>query len=181
MSRYKTPIFLGLIIFIIGAFILYLEDQMRNIDYNAPCPFCQESVLERQKFYENEQVVAMISYRPTLEGHCIIIPKRHVQRFEDLTDEETIHIAQAVKKVHQAVSKVYGTSAYLLLQKNGKEVGQSVSHLHIHYIPRKENDFTVLSFLAKIYLSPLIRITPEDKQKEQAEKLRMTLMASDQL
>jgi diadenosine tetraphosphate (Ap4A) HIT family hydrolase len=64
-----------------------------------------------------------------------------------------------------AAQKVFGTSSYLLLQKNGYEVGQTVPHVHFHYIPRKAGDSSTLVFLFKMFLanakSP---ISPEEME-----------------
>ena len=86
------------------------------------CAFCNQQVVDNQKFYEESLVMALYSYKPIFPGHVLIIPKRHVERYESLTDEEILQMGQVVKKVHRAVMKVFATSAYLLLQKNGKKI-----------------------------------------------------------
>lgn len=131
----------------------YLVEKKLPLD-ESYCAFCDAQVIERQKFYEDEVAIALCTYQPTVPGHCLIIPKRHVQRFDQLTDEEAIHINQLVKKIDRAVSQTFQTSAYLLLQKNGGEVGQTVPHLHIHYIPKKKGDYALLSFMWKFFLAP---------------------------
>lgn len=88
---------------------------------------------KRQAFYKNDLVLALYSHKPIYPGHCLIIPKRHVERFEMLSEEEITEIGRVIKKVNQAVEKVFQTSSYLLLQKNGREVGQT-PHVHVHYI-----------------------------------------------
>ncbi len=75
--------------------------------------------------------------------------------FESLSEEELSRLGLAIQKVHKAASIVFKTSSYLLLQKNGKEVGQSVPHIHIHYIPRKLGDRFQLIFFFKILLTHL--------------------------
>lgn len=117
------------------------------------CAFCNEEIVNHQKFYEDDVVVAMLTHKPILPGHVLIIPKRHVERYEELTDDEIVHIHHAIQKVHQIVSKVFGTSSYLLLQKNGVEVGQTVPHVHFHYIPRETGDRSMLKFLFYFYIS----------------------------
>ena len=120
------------------------------------CPFCNDAVLEKQAFYEDDRVIALYNFKPACKGHCLIIPKRHHTRFESLSEEELSRLGLAIQKVHKAASTVFKTSSYLLLQKNGKEVGQSVPHIHIHYIPRKIGDRFQLIFLFKILLAHLL-------------------------
>ncbi len=54
-----------------------------------------------------------------------------------LSDNEMMRIGQVIKKVHHAAEKVFGTSALFITAENGVEVGQTVPHIHFHYIPAK--------------------------------------------
>jgi histidine triad (HIT) family protein len=119
----------------------------------SDCPFCNQEVLERQTFYEDESVLALYTHKPYYPGHCLIIPKRHVERFEGLSDIEVLQMGQVIKKVNEAVKEVYGTSAYLLLQKNGREVGQSVFHVHFHYVPKKGGEASITEFAGRMFLA----------------------------
>ena len=130
------------------------------------CPFCNDAILERQAFYEDDQVIALYNFKPACKGHCLIIPKRHHTRFESLSEEELSRLGLAIQKVHKAASTVFKTSSYMLLQKNGKEVGQSVPHIHIHYIPRKIGDRFQLIFLFKILLAHLYPQLSEAKMEK---------------
>lgn len=117
------------------------------------CAFCDSQVLERQTFYEDDLVIALYTHKPVLPSHFLIVPKRHVERFEALSDEELVQMGCVIRKVHAASSKVFGTSSYLLLQKNGIEVGQSVPHVHFHYIARKDGDCSFLKFFYKMFMA----------------------------
>ena len=101
------------------------------------------------------QALALYTHKPIFPGHCLIIPKRHAPRFEKLTDEETLQVSRVIKRVDQAVIKVFGTSSYLLLQKNGTEAGQTVLHIHFHYIPRKSKDNSSLKFISRMHIANL--------------------------
>lgn len=148
--------FLVIIGLLCGVLYVISPKPQKNL-YNAGvyCPFCDPKVLEAQTFYEDDLVRALYSHKPIYPGHCLIIPKRHVPRFEGLTQAEASQMMQMIKKVNVAVQKVFGTSAYLLLQKNGYEVGQSVPHVHFHYIPRKAGEDSEIAFLVHMYLSTI--------------------------
>lgn len=120
---------------------------------SACCAFCNPQVVEEQKFYEDDLVIALVTHKPIMPGHVLVIPKRHVERLENLSEAEVVRIYQTIRKVHRAVSQVFGTSSYLILQKNGIEVGQSVPHVHFHYIPRAPGDTSSLMFLINFYIS----------------------------
>ena len=135
-------------------YILFGLFSLSAFALNASCAFCDEKVLDAQKFYEDDLVLALYTHKPILPPHFLIIPKRHVEQFADLTDDEFTQISRVIKKVHSAASSVFGTSSYLLLQKNGEEVGQTVPHVHFHYIAREEGDNSVLKFLYKMFTTP---------------------------
>jgi diadenosine tetraphosphate (Ap4A) HIT family hydrolase len=141
------------------------------------CAFCDGAVLERQTFYEDDLVLALYTHKPILPGHCLVISKRHVERFELLTDEETLRIGQVIKMVHQAVSENFGTSSYLLLQKNGLEVGQTVPHVHFHYVPRQAGDSSSLLFVLKMYLANLKAPISSEEMQQQIERLYKAIKA----
>lgn len=116
--------------------------------------------------------MALYTHKPVLPGHVLIIPKRHVERFEFLTNEELTQIGQVVKKVDRTVQKVFGTSSYLLLQKNGKEVGQTVPHVHVHYIPRKSGEDSIVGFLINMFVANIKSPIPAHEMDEIVAKLK---------
>lgn len=131
--------------------IAYCEQSPSSQMQERPCAFCDSRVLERQTFYEDDFVLALYTHKPIYPGHCLVIPKRHVERFEELSPAEITQIGATIQKVDEAVKKVFGTSAYLILQKNGEEVGQTVPHVHFHYIPREAGDDSTIMFLVRMF------------------------------
>ncbi len=103
--------------------------------YRHNCPFCDRSIVESQSVSRENGTVALLNYKPAIEGHVLIIPERHVERFEDLTADELVQIHAMIAKVDQAERKMCGSTGYFLIQKNGIEAGQSVPHVHFHYFP----------------------------------------------
>ena len=139
--------------FAIAALILCGFALLFARDEGLPCPFCQPDVIDKQAFYRGIEVLGIATHKPAVEGHVLIIPERHVVRFEDLTPSEFSEMGEAIKKVNEAVRRLCGTTGYLLLQKNGGEAGQSVPHVHFHYIPCSKGASKALLAL-KILLAP---------------------------
>lgn len=137
MSKRNVLIFILVICAFLGFYAVFNE---RNPQKQVPCAFCSSKVIDAQKFYEDSLVMALYTHKPVLRGHCLIIPKRHVERFEMLTQAEISQMGEAIKKVNRVAIKVFNASAYILIQKNGHEVGQTVPHVHVHYISRKAGD-----------------------------------------
>ena len=57
-------------------------------DTNKPCAFCDPILLQTHTFYEDETVRCLCSHKPLEPGHCLIVPKRHIERFEETSEEE---------------------------------------------------------------------------------------------
>lgn len=161
-------VFLGLLVLSIGVYFLMPSAKLSR-DY---CAFCDPKVIDAQKFYEDESVVALYTHKPVMPGHCLIIPKRHAMRFEQLTDAEAASISRVIKKVDQAAIKVYNRASYLLLQKNGVEVGQTVPHVHFHYFPREAGDDSSLKFLMNMYLANLKKPIAPAEMKEVCQQMK---------
>jgi diadenosine tetraphosphate (Ap4A) HIT family hydrolase len=129
---------------------------------NQPCAFCDPQVLATHTFYEDPLVIGLCDHRPIQPGHCLAIIKRHVKTFEGYTDDELTAIGRLLKKINIAIQKIYGPSSYIILQKNGWEVGQTVPHVHFHYIPKKKTGHRTIplfglfwSFIKRVFKKPI--------------------------
>ncbi len=123
---------------------------LRAADDQGGCAFCSQAVLDKQTFYETPLARALYTHKPIFPGHSLIIPKRHVEVFDALSSKEMVEMFEVIKEVDRAVKASFGVKAYLLLQKNGTECGQSVPHVHFHYIPREEGDDSIIKFIARL-------------------------------
>ena len=108
-------------------------------DPNNPCLFC--NIKESGLVMENELAYASYDTYPVSELHCLIIPKRHIKDYFDLTDEEVIACNKLIKSMKIEVELQDPTVKGFNIGTNlGKIAGQSVMHCHIHLIPRREGD-----------------------------------------
>lgn len=99
------------------------------------CPFCNKKILKKQIVYSGEKVSALYNLTPISLGNILVIPQRHITRFEELLPEESSEIQFVIKKVVEAFKNIYKIDNYLILQKNGKQAGQNIAHIHFHVIP----------------------------------------------
>ena len=91
----------------------------------------------------DENTLAYASYDtyPVSELHCLIIPKRHVKDYFELTNDEVIACNELIKKIKKEIlSKDALVRGFNIGINIGKTAGQSVLHCHIHLIPRREGD-----------------------------------------
>ena len=108
-------------------------------DFNNPCLFCNSKI--SGIVYENELAYASYDTYPVSEYHCLIIPKRHVIDYFDLTNEELIACNDLIKKVkEETLNKDKSVKAFNIGTNAGKMAGQSIMHCHIHLIPRRKGD-----------------------------------------
>ncbi len=104
------------------------------------CVFCSETTLNIEKFYEDENFVAIYNIRPVVKGHCLVIPKRHIESMLELNEKERMDfISFSNKAIFIALKYANANDLDFLLQK-GENAGQSIKHLHFHIMPRKKND-----------------------------------------
>ena len=108
-------------------------------DPNNPCLFCNSKISGIA--HENDLAYASYDTYPVSEYHCLIIPKRHVKDYFELTNDELIACNDLIKKIKQEVKiKDKSIVAFNIGTNIGKVSGQSIMHCHIHLIPRREGD-----------------------------------------
>ena len=108
-------------------------------DPNNPCLFCNSKISGIA--HENELAYASYDTYPVSELHCLIIPKRHVMDYFELSNEELIACNDLIKIVKQEViEKDKSVKAFNVGTNVGKAAGQSIMHCHVHLIPRREGD-----------------------------------------
>ena len=90
--------------------------------------------------FENEHLIAFLDISPLAPGHALVIPKRQVERLEDMRPDEAAEVARWLGAVARRILAVTGAPAYNVLQNNGPESGQVVPHVHFHIIPRWPGD-----------------------------------------
>ena len=108
-------------------------------DPNNPCLFC--NINESGSTHENKLAYASYDSYPVSEHHCLIIPKRHIKDFFELTNEELIACNDLIKKVkNEILNKDRTVRGFNIGSNAGKISGQSILHCHLHLIPRRKGD-----------------------------------------
>ena len=108
-------------------------------DPNNPCLFC--NFKESGCIHENKLAYASYDSFPVSDYHCLVIPKRHIKDYFDLTNKELLACNNLIKIVKKEIIKKDKTVSGFNLGTNiGKVSGQSIYHCHFHLIPRREGD-----------------------------------------
>ena len=108
-------------------------------DPNNPCLFC--NIEKSGCAHENELAYASYDSYPVTEHHCLIIPKRHIKDYFELTNKELVACNDLIQIIKDEITKKDPSVKGFNLGTNiGKVSGQSILHCHLHLIPRREGD-----------------------------------------
>lgn len=102
------------------------------------CPFCNPN--EDQILYEDELIRILIDSYPASRGHLLVVPKRHVEDWLSLKEEEKLALIKGMELAIKALKESLNPDAFNVGMNLGKAAGQTVSHIHLHVIPRWEGD-----------------------------------------
>lgn len=118
---------------------------MRNV-YNVfccwvemeDCVFCKivAGEVPSDKVFENDEFVVIRDIAPKVEGHILVIPKKHFSNFVEMDSD----LDRKMLGVVREVVKKEGVEDFNLVLNNGRVAGQLVDHVHLHVLPRIERD-----------------------------------------
>jgi histidine triad (HIT) family protein len=106
------------------------------------CIFCKiiNGDIPSATVYENEEFKAILDRFPANEGHVLIMPKKHVSNVFEIDPETAGRLYTLAAKIAKVMKDTLGFENMNIIQNNGPVAGQTVSHFHVHLIPRYEND-----------------------------------------
>lgn len=103
------------------------------------CIFCNLNP-NREIIAQNDLALAFFDVFPVNPGHALIIPKRHVADYFDLTEDEVAAMQALLREVKAIVEKRFNPDGYNIGVNVNAAAGQSVFHVHMHLIPRYKGD-----------------------------------------
>jgi len=106
----------------------------------ATCPFCGDLATHNGIVSDTGDFFMRWDRYPVAEGHLLVVPKRHIQYFSELSFEETRALGAAIKAAVEIVQAKVGPEAVNIGINDGPAAGQTVPHLHVHIIPRRAGD-----------------------------------------
>ncbi|MFB6170321.1 MAG: HIT family protein [Haloarculaceae archaeon] len=106
------------------------------------CPFCRIVAGERDAFrvYEDDDTLGFLDHAPAVEGHALVVPKRHVAGLADMDEATTAATFTAARRVALALEAALDADGSSLFYSSGAAAGQDVFHAHVHVFPRHEDD-----------------------------------------
>jgi len=101
------------------------------------CVFCDivAGKAEAHRIYEDELSMCILDINPYAKGHCLIIPKRHVTWWHELTDEENTSLFKVAKDVANRMMEKLDPDFIFLWAR-----GTRIPHTHLFVVPTYNND-----------------------------------------
>jgi histidine triad (HIT) family protein len=90
--------------------------------------------------YEDEAYIAFLDKYPISVGHTLVLPKKHFARVNDLSQKEFCALYARVHALNRHITSKLGAQASHISINDGAAANQLIPHVHVHIIPRSEND-----------------------------------------
>ena len=99
------------------------------------CIFCKiaNGEIPSKKIFEDDLVMVIMDANPSVDGHTLIIPKKHYTDYQELNNEMTTHIFNVAKKIGPKIMEKLDAKSLTLLINYGQ--AQQVKHFHLHLLP----------------------------------------------
>ncbi|MBP9765349.1 HIT domain-containing protein [Candidatus Babeliales bacterium] len=100
------------------------------------CIFCKiiSGSIHSEKFYENDDVIVIKDIAPKASIHYLIIPKKHIANIQSCESQDTLLLGKLLMTAQTIATMLPNNPEFKLVSNNGASVGQSVFHIHIHFL-----------------------------------------------
>ena len=100
------------------------------------CVFCgHDEVQKHHEIYEEDGVYMTVPAYAYIDGHLLVIPRRHVRSVKELTPAEWETMRKLFYLAKKMIREVYGIKGMQIVQKDGRDAQSTVEHLHFHCVP----------------------------------------------
>lgn len=107
------------------------------LEEKSNCEFCDIIAGKAAAYtiYEDETAICILDIHPYTKGHCLVIPKRHVAWWHELTIEETDGLFRVARKIANRMMKALSPDFVFMYAR-----GRRIPHTHIFLIPTCKDD-----------------------------------------
>jgi diadenosine tetraphosphate (Ap4A) HIT family hydrolase len=131
------------------------------------CPFCNLNTERNRVLKEGKLVHVIVSNPSLMQGHTLVLPKRHVSMLAELTVDERAELLETAIHFQQKIKTVFQSGCDLLQHDRPFMPATKVSvpgHLHVHLRPRQWKD----PFYTKVAVheTPLFYDVPEHEMRK---------------
>lgn len=134
------------------------------------CKLCDLDILNEQKIFETEKIIVIYNRWAATEGQCLVIPKRHVNNIQGLTELELNQLMKIVQMVSKMLKSKLNPIGFNYGFNEGTFAGQHINHFHFHIIPRFEGDKLNSNLIPK---PQIMKKLSENELKLQVKKFKL--------
>lgn len=139
------------------------------------CAFCSLPEINDRVVAENSLAKAFLTNIPIVFGHTLIVPKRCVRAYEDLTSEEKGAIESLRGLIVKNFKENFGAEGFNFAWNDAKMAGQSVPHFHLHVLARKTGDKGIYNYEPREFLyrtKDERTVSPEEELAQIAKEIK---------
>jgi histidine triad (HIT) family protein len=134
----------------------------------AGCAFCAIVASgDSHVVLDDEECLAFLDHRPVFPGHCLLVPKAHVETLTDLPPDRVGPLFLRARDLAAAVEEGMGADGTFVAINN--RVSQSVPHVHVHVVPRRKKDGM------RGFFWPRLRYGSPEEMRDARERIRAAL------
>jgi histidine triad (HIT) family protein len=139
----------------------------------SACLFCEIAAGTRAAHVvlETEAVLAFLDHRPVFHGHCLLVPRVHVEALDALPAALLAPLFREAQRLSRAVPAALGAQGTFVAMNN--RVSQSVPHLHVHVVPRRAKDGL------RGFFWPRVKYESDAQMADHAARIRTALQTVD--
>lgn len=141
------------------------DDVWKNVGY---CAFCRLN--PAYVFHEENGIVMTVALYAYVDGHFMVIPRRHVKSVKDLTPSEWETMRKFFYIAKKLIREVHGIKGMQIVQKDGMSAQSTVEHLHFHCIPFDSPDLSVWNY-RELKNTPIKNAKMYEDQQQKISKL----------
>jgi histidine triad (HIT) family protein len=106
------------------------------------CVFCGiiNKTIGSYIVYEDAEYIAFLDKYPISVGHTLVLPKKHFERVNDLSQKEFCALYARVHALNRHITTKLSAAASHISVNDGAAANQLIPHVHVHIIPRNRND-----------------------------------------
>ena len=106
----------------------------------ADCLFCKiiNKEVPAKIIDENQDVLVIEDIAPKAPVHYLIIPKKHIKDIQAIKEEDADLMAKILFVAQKLAQKLSGSQSFRLVVNNGEDAGQSIFHMHWHFLSGKK-------------------------------------------
>jgi len=103
------------------------------------CLFCKiaKHEISSKIIYEDESLIAFLDIHPNVNGHTLIVPKKHFEDFTELDQETLFHMKEVAEMISKKLMKVLNKDGITFSMNYGS--AQEIKHVHLHILPDLRN------------------------------------------